>query len=431
MGLLGDLFSPIGDLINGITGVTSSGNDQFEHQSELNEQSFQHNRQLAHEQFNYQRSLNADAVSNDLRLMEQQNRYNIDMFNRENEYNTPAQQRARMAAAGLNPNFDTPAQVAASGNGVSPVGVGAGSAGLPSVGSGSASVGTSSDVIGLIKGIEEVALMDENLKQNRIKTRNMEKEGLNLDADTSNKYASAGLANQQAEELIGTGDSIINKNNADAASSYAEAANKSAAYPYIASEYDAKIANIISNTNFTDTQKETMLKELLPKINLMNAQTFYYQSTIEQGWTKLELEGKQIKISAFLANHLAKKYDAEAWATRYLAPAQKEYYESIKRLNESKADSEEFNYRLNKIKYGGFEFIYENYPEEYKSLATKAARDEFNRISEDLRTAKLNNDHKAYENSQQELDKWYNRILQGWNAIKPNGRPTDWFGTTK
>lgn len=425
MGLLGDLFSPIGDLINGITGVKSSGNDQFEHQSELNRDSFIYNKTLAYDQYRYQNEFNIQSFNFDKQLMSLQDQYNLAMFNRENEYNTPAQQRARMAAAGLNPNFDTPAQVAASGNGVSPVGVGAGSVGLPSVGSGSASVGTSSDVIGLIKGIEEVALMDENLKQNRIKTKNMEKEGLNLDADTSNKYASAGLANQQAEELIGTGDSIINKNNADASNSYADAANKRAAHPYIASEYDAKIANLISNTNLTDTQKEAVIKELLPKINLLNAQTYYYQSTIEQGWTKLELEGKQIKISAFLANHLAGKYDAESWATRYLAPAQKAYFESMRKLNDAKADTEEFNYRLNKIKYGGFEYIFEWYPEEYKALATRYARDEFNRISEELRTAKLNNDHQAYENAQQEFNEWYDRILKGWNALSPGGSPSD------
>lgn len=43
--------------------------------------------------------------TNELENMEIQNRYNIEAFNRENEYNTPLAQSQRLRAAGINPNW--------------------------------------------------------------------------------------------------------------------------------------------------------------------------------------------------------------------------------------------------------------------------------------------------------------------------------------
>ncbi len=57
------------------------------------------------EQLQFQREENEKAREYNRKLAEQQNRWNIEQWQRENEYNTPAQMRARLEAAGFNPNL--------------------------------------------------------------------------------------------------------------------------------------------------------------------------------------------------------------------------------------------------------------------------------------------------------------------------------------
>ena len=54
---------------------------------------------------NFQREENQKTRDYNLNLAKQQNQWNIDQWNRENEYNIPSAQMARMKAAGLNPDL--------------------------------------------------------------------------------------------------------------------------------------------------------------------------------------------------------------------------------------------------------------------------------------------------------------------------------------
>lgn len=54
---------------------------------------------------NAQRAENEAARQHNLELAKMQNKFNIDQWNRENAYNSPAAQMQRFAAAGLNPNL--------------------------------------------------------------------------------------------------------------------------------------------------------------------------------------------------------------------------------------------------------------------------------------------------------------------------------------
>uniref|UniRef100_A0AAU8B308 DNA pilot protein n=1 Tax=Dulem virus 247 TaxID=3145724 RepID=A0AAU8B308_9VIRU len=56
-------------------------------------------------QLNFQREENEKTREYNRKLAEQQNKWNIEQWNRENEYNTPQQMRARLEAAGFNPNL--------------------------------------------------------------------------------------------------------------------------------------------------------------------------------------------------------------------------------------------------------------------------------------------------------------------------------------
>lgn len=64
----------------------------FGYQTELNDQLQQHQQALAAQQYGYQNQ-----------LMDKQNQFNIDMWNKTNEYNSPSAQVERLQAAGLNP----------------------------------------------------------------------------------------------------------------------------------------------------------------------------------------------------------------------------------------------------------------------------------------------------------------------------------------
>uniref|UniRef100_A0AAU8AV22 DNA pilot protein n=1 Tax=Dulem virus 262 TaxID=3145739 RepID=A0AAU8AV22_9VIRU len=81
-GLLGALGGLASGLISSVTG-NSQLKQQLQFQREENEKTREYNRKLA----------------------EQQNQWNIEQWNRENQYNTPEQMRARLEAAGYNPNL--------------------------------------------------------------------------------------------------------------------------------------------------------------------------------------------------------------------------------------------------------------------------------------------------------------------------------------
>lgn len=67
--------------------------------------SFVQNKRNLKKYLNFQREENQLTRDYNLNLAKQQNQWNIEQWNRENEYNTPFAQMARMKAAGLNPDL--------------------------------------------------------------------------------------------------------------------------------------------------------------------------------------------------------------------------------------------------------------------------------------------------------------------------------------
>ena len=67
--------------------------------------SFVQKKKQLNKYINFQREENQKTRDYNLNLAKQQNQWNIDQWNRENEYNTPAAQMSRYKAAGLNPDL--------------------------------------------------------------------------------------------------------------------------------------------------------------------------------------------------------------------------------------------------------------------------------------------------------------------------------------
>ncbi|MEQ2961425.1 hypothetical protein AAAZ63_05980 [Bacteroides xylanisolvens] len=67
--------------------------------------SFVQKKKQLNKYINFQREENQKTRDYNLNLAKQQNQWNIDQWNRENEYNTPAAQMARYKQAGLNPDL--------------------------------------------------------------------------------------------------------------------------------------------------------------------------------------------------------------------------------------------------------------------------------------------------------------------------------------
>uniref|UniRef100_A0AAU8AYH9 DNA pilot protein n=1 Tax=Dulem virus 250 TaxID=3145727 RepID=A0AAU8AYH9_9VIRU len=107
MGILGALGGLASGLLSSVTG-NSQLKKQLNFQREENERTREYNRQLA----------------------EQQNKWNIEQWNRENAYNTPQQMRARLEAAGFNPNLAV-SGLSGSLNSASSPSLSAGAPGIP------------------------------------------------------------------------------------------------------------------------------------------------------------------------------------------------------------------------------------------------------------------------------------------------------------
>lgn len=62
-------------------------------------------KRLSEQNYKYQQAENEKVFQQNRQLAQEQNQMNIDQWNRENEYNSPAAQMARYSAAGLNPDL--------------------------------------------------------------------------------------------------------------------------------------------------------------------------------------------------------------------------------------------------------------------------------------------------------------------------------------
>lgn len=123
-----------------------------------------------------QREENEKNREYNLNLAKMQNQWNIDQWNRENAYNTPAAQRARLAAAGMNPDL-------AYGEGVS-ANVAASSpemtAGAPSVPTDVSNLANKQTIGDVVRSTMQLRLAESQAKANDAGTRKTDQETKNL-----------------------------------------------------------------------------------------------------------------------------------------------------------------------------------------------------------------------------------------------------------
>lgn len=386
MGLLGNLLSPIGDIFNGVFGSSASQAQSYEHQVLLNQQQQAYNLQNMQKQFGYNQQLAGMQFRQNANLMELQNRYNVEMFNRENEYNSPAAQRARMQAAGLNPNFENgQSMVAASGQGTGLGSASPESVGLPSASAGSSNVGASHDILGLIHGVQEVANMRETIHQKKAQTKLIE-------AQTRNLNAGAGKTEAETPGAAALQESQTAANNASAYK-LTEEANQ------VEPLANAKIEALAAQAG-VDKQKAAEIAALItPKVNetiahaqMLMSQKFYNEKSIELGTRKLQLEKRQLNVSAFLANHQAKMYDSQAAYYKGVVQPLRDMYSSISKLNLSQASWYDVESKLKGLDYDAHNFIIQNYPQEYWSGVYKKYKAELSDI-----ISKANSSYQEYQ----------------------------------
>lgn len=93
LSILGGIFAGAGSLLGGLSSVFAQSSAQRAQNRALDKQ------------IKAQADENRKTREYNLMLAKQQNAWNIEQWNRENEYNTPTAQMQRFAAAGLNPNL--------------------------------------------------------------------------------------------------------------------------------------------------------------------------------------------------------------------------------------------------------------------------------------------------------------------------------------
>lgn len=251
--------------------------------------------------------------------MDLQNQYNIDAFNRENAYNTPLNQRARMEQAGLNPNWS---------NGFQPV----------------------------------VAQQDSNVQSTPLSLSdiiNMMTNKKNSDSNIALNESQIKL-NQKQEEVA---ESQARKTDAEAKSKEIENQNKQR-------EYDDNHNYLVQQTN-----------NLLEQIKVIQAQEAYlkaqkeYQDIVNNNYVrqieaeidKLIAEGKLAEAKEVterkLLPYIEREYDAniaKAYAEVYKSKQEVAQGWKALQLREVEIDN---NYKIAKLNYNlaTNKAIFENY----------------------------------------------------------------------
>lgn len=176
-------FSALGNLMNDLNGVNASMDKQTRNQLFLNRDA----QNFSLQQMQAQYMLNEASADNAFQR-------SVQMFNMENEYNSPAAQRARQSAAGLNPNFTDAGNVAASGSQMPQAQVG-----TPSTSPGEAAMSSSHGVLDLVNSVQQIAMMSENIRAAKLENEKREREIPKLESDTLYNYSNSNLANYNAK----------------------------------------------------------------------------------------------------------------------------------------------------------------------------------------------------------------------------------------
>ncbi|MDV4044515.1 hypothetical protein CMT37_17005 [Elizabethkingia anophelis] len=200
--------------------------------------------------------LNGLFSNNSARKVAKENReFALDMWNRNNEYNTPTNQMARLKEAGLNPNLMY-------GQGTT------GNSSSPAAAEGRK--GTNYDM-----GFMEAAQLHQQLKMNeqtrqlqKAQTQNLEAQTLKTEAETENTRASTLNTSETTEYNRKLRPMILQKYGVDIANTQLTNEN----LQKINSKIDAEIDQIKANTNLSGKQLQS-LEQLMGKtaIEIQNA----------------------------------------------------------------------------------------------------------------------------------------------------------------
>lgn len=194
-----------------------------------------------------QREENEKNREYNLNLAKMQNQWNIDQWNRENAYNTPAAQRARLAAAGMNPDL-------AYGEGVS-ANVAASSpemtAGAPSVPTDVSNLANKQTIGDVVRSTMQLRLAESQAKANDAGAKKTDQETKNLAVENDILSADALTRAIQNEWSIEFTKSQVYYNHALEKESHANAENLA-----------AKTNNINVQTENLYTQRDALLQQI-------------------------------------------------------------------------------------------------------------------------------------------------------------------------
>lgn len=456
---MGSIWKTLGNALAGGAGAIASSvvggvldyatankqaKNQLKNQQQLNAQAQQYNLQNMQQQYQYNTALGAQQNAYAQHQMALQNDYNVAMFNMENEYNAPAAQRGRMAAAGLNPNFADGQAVAASGESVAtPSGASPGSVGLPSAPSGSAPEARLSRISDLVNTAAGIQSQLENAK------------GVELDNETK----SIMLEKIKNGELIPEGYQAAGQPAADLGFTGAQTGVANSQVPLNNAQsnyYDAKATD---SDTFRPLDMALKIQEAaragadVKRINAMvddyASQISYREKTIELGFDRLnldkiiqhghldvergqlsvakgllEVKNGELRISAFLANHMAKKYDSETAYNNMMTKHYGDYLDALSNVAKWDADLKEQKYGIDRIEWLGCQYIYDNYPQEIVYYATQKFRGEFQSLVHDFeikankaRESKSRSDILDYQNEMKKFDYWWNKVTSGFGIL--------------
>lgn len=213
-----------------------------------------------------------------LNLARLQNRWNIDQWNRENAYNSPAAQMARYKAAGLNPDliYGQPNLSAASPEMTS------GDGSLPTDVSNLANKRTMLDIVS--------ASLDNDIKREQVKSMR-----------NQNALDSRKVDTEQALSYL-TGD-ILSVENTDLASKlpfrayqqYLSLVNSAKDSVNKTAENESRLVDLAIkklDRKFKEESMQTMLEDLSEKLKITKAEAEYYVKTVSLRIEGLKMDNK-------------------------------------------------------------------------------------------------------------------------------------------
>lgn len=274
------------------------------------------------QQIDAQRKENQETREYNLNLARLQNKWNIDQWNRENVYNSPAAQMSRFAAAGLNPNLvygqtNTAPQLSGS------------------LSSGAPSTPTDMTPLGeVFRSIGEQRLLDAQV-------RNVNALTAKTEAETEGQYSTNEILASDAKfrEALNQGqidlgdaqirgiDSNIAKNETEVSKMRQETVNLQHESQNLIAKYDeirTNIANIDASTAYTKLRGVLESQETQATIRKLAAETRLSQATVKSIVSKLPYELLGLQTDAKLTEQeienlkkLGLQYDVETKSLQF------------------------------------------------------------------------------------------------------------------